>query len=233
MTFDEIISPLTREQFFKEYKGKKHFTIRSERPIFDYLFDWEQFDEYCNSWGIGGHDRMPQLQVVEEKGKWCKKKDAPKYIYSKTENPKYQARSGYLAWKNGHSFILAISEFLNKEMWNQCEEFEKVYGRGQANLYCSGKKDADVFTIHADSTDNFLLHVEGQVKWNMYNEWSPHKGEFTLRESFVLSPGDLLYIPKGMYHNTETLSPRISISFHFHEPDGFHKKREEWLDWRP
>jgi ribosomal protein L16 Arg81 hydroxylase len=67
----------------------------------------------------------------------------------------------------------------------------------------------------------------------MYNEWSPHKGEFTLRESFVLSPGDLLYIPKGMYHNTETLSPRISISFHFHEPDGFHKKREEWLDWRP
>ena len=46
-----------------------------------------------------------------------------------------------------------------------------------------------------------------------------------------LDDGDLLYIPKKLYHRVDTLSPRISISFHFKERHGKPYKREEWYDW--
>ena len=69
----------------------------------------------------------------------------------------------------------------------------------------------------------------------MYREYAdqckPH--ECTLEESFELDDGDLLYIPIKKYHRVDTLSPRISISFHFREFDGKPYIRKEWYDWKP
>ena len=132
---------------------------------------------------------------------------------------------------------MTLSEFLNETMWKQCQEFEKFYGIGQANIYCSNQKDAKCFPIHADSTDNFLFHVSGTVRWYMYNEFSLDKGHYrpqdaTLEEVFDLNEGDMLYIPKGKYHRVDTLSPRLSISFHFHEPPAY-DGRNNWYDWKP
>jgi len=120
-------------------------------------------------------------------------------------------------------------------MWKQCQEFEKHYGIGQANIYCSKQKDAVCFPIHADSTDNFLFHVRGKIRWYIYKEFSEKGGRMedaTLEEVVDLDNGDLLYIPKGKYHRVDTLSPRISISFHFQEPPAFNGRRD-WYDWKP
>ena len=216
------------DKFYEEYKGKKHFIIKSKTRFKDY-FSWHEFDNYLNQIKIGQWDRTPQLQVVDDKGgKWCKKKSEPK-----------KSREELLEmWKNGHSFILTISEFLNKQMWRQCQEFEKHYGVGQANIYCSNQKHAKTFSIHADSTDNFLFHVRGKIRWYIYKEFHnkgmPYRPDSTtLLDSFVLDEGDLLYIPKGQFHRVETLSPRISISFHFQERGDKPYKRNDWYDWKP
>ena len=78
----------------------------------------------------------------------------------------------------------------------------------------------NVFLSMLIVTDNFLFHVSGKIRWYMYNEFSKDNGHYrpqdaTLEEVFDLDEGDLLYIPKGKYHRVDTLSPRISISFHF------------------
>ena len=62
-------------------------------------------------------------------------------------------------------------------MYRQCQEFEKVYGPGQANLYCSGMNEAECFPIHADSTDNYLFHTRGKVQWHLYDAFAPNKGK--------------------------------------------------------
>ena len=60
-----------------------------------------------------------------------------------------------------------------------------------------------------------------------------------LLEVLELDDGDLLYIPAKQYHKVDTLSPRISISFHFREPyDGWkpHSEtgaRNKWYNWEP
>ena len=205
-----------------------HFIIKSKTRFKDY-FSWHEFDNYLNQIKIGQWDRTPQLQVVDDKGgKWCKKKSTP----PKTREELLEM------WKNGHSFILTISEFLNKQMWQQCQEFEKHYGVGQANIYCSNQKHAKTFSIHADSTDNFLFHVRGKIRWYIYKEFHnkgmPYRPDSTtLLDSFVLDEGDLLYIPKGQFHRVETLSPRISISFHFQERGDKPFIRKDWYDWKP
>ena len=157
--FDTLIKPLTRERFFDEFKDKKHFVIKSKTNIFRHHFSWHEFDNYLNQIKIGQWDRTPQLQIVLPNGnKWCKKKSKEKY-----------SREQILDfWNQGCSFILTLSEFLNGNMWRQCQEFEKVYGVGQANIYCSKRKDAHCFPIHADSTDNFLFHVSGKKRWYIY-----------------------------------------------------------------
>ena len=99
-----------------------------------------------NSYGLNGHQRMPQCQIVGDK----------KYCHKKAEK-KLTKEQIYEHWKNGDSFILTLCEFLNKTMWQQCVEFEKHFGRGQANIYCSSQKDAKCFPTHADTTENFCF----------------------------------------------------------------------------
>ena len=235
MTIEELLQPIGKERFFDEFKDKKILVIKSKKNIFKDHFSWIEFDRYLQGIRMGGHDRVPQLQVVlPQGGKWCKKKD--KKQYTKAEI--------YDMWKSGCSFILTLSEFLNKTMWEQCREFERYYGVGQANIYCSSQANAKTFPIHADSTDNFLFHVSGKIRWHIYKEWAPvskkdkiasRTDNLTIDKEFDLDDGDLLYIPRHLYHRVTTLSPRISISFHFNELGESHKRynRDPWLNWIP
>tara|TARA_Y100000590_G_scaffold153768_1_gene176611 strand:+ start:3067 stop:3798 length:732 start_codon:yes stop_codon:yes gene_type:complete len=230
-SFPELL-PFPLERFYDEFKGKKYFIVKSDKPIFSDHFSWRELDMYLNS-SIGRWDRLPQLQIITPEGKYChRKKQFQKGNRVETDRTLTREEIFDL-WNQGNSFVLTLCEFLNKTMWNQCKEFEKHYGIGQANLYCSKQEDAVCFPIHADSTDNFLFHVRGSVRWYLYNEFSHHcsKEKATVKEVIDLDDGDLLYIPKKLYHRVDTLSPRISISFHFKERHGKPYKREEWYDW--
>ena len=227
MKFEELLNPIGVEKFNDELKGKKAFYIKSAKNIFKDYYSWKELDNYLNQYRIGSWDRTPQLQMVLPSGrKWCKKK-----------SQKHRDREEILdLWNQGSSMILTLSEFLNETMWKQCQEFEKHYGIGQANIYCSNNKEAKCFPIHADSTDNFLFHVRGKIRWYIYKEFATKEyrpKDATLEKVIDLDEGDLLYIPKKKYHKVDTLSPRISISFHFTELKGKPYKRNNWYDWKP
>ena len=219
--FEQLL-PMSLERFNDEYKGKKYFVAKSKENIFKDHFSWTELDQYLNGHGLNGWYRMPQCQIVTPEGKYCHKKAAIKLTREEM----------FKLWNDGCSFIFTLSEFLNKTMWQQCIEFEKHYGIGQANIYCSNKAMARCFPIHADSTDNFLFHVRGKIRWFIYNEYEYDcpKDEATVETTVDLDDGDLLYLPRKLYHRVDTLSPRISISFHFTERKRQHV-RKEWLDW--
>lgn len=234
MKIEELMK-MPMEEFIEFRKKKEWLVVKGngEKRFKDY-FSWREMDSYLNGYGLSNHDRMPQLQIVHSKGKYCHKKD----------KWKKQKREIFEHWWNGDSFILTLCEFLNSTMWNQCVDFEEYFGRGQANIYMSSRKDAKCFAIHGDTTENFLFHVRGTVRWYIYNETTHdcpnHKA--TIDKVIDLEEGDLLYLPPKLYHKVETLGPRISISFHFNPPKEAnrlkkdwrrksHAFREEWLDW--
>jgi ribosomal protein L16 Arg81 hydroxylase len=45
------------------------------------------------------------------------------------------------------------------------------------------------------------------VTWTIHDE--------DKNESFVLSPGDIIYVPKSIVHEVTSLTPRAAISFVF------------------
>lgn len=64
-------------------------------------------------------------------------------------------------------------------------------------------------TIHYDPQDRFFIQGAGESLWRVFDENS------VLFKEYVLGPGDMAYIPSGVLHSVETLSPRYAVSIGF------------------
>lgn len=68
--------------------------------------------------------------------------------------------------------------------------------------------------VHFDAQDRFYLQGCGQTLWRLFDESK------TLTDSIIVNPGDLAYIPRGLFHSVESIGPRHSISLAFSDdPD--------------
>ena len=116
----------------------------------------------------------------------------------------------------GASIILNDIEKHNPQLLNIANELQHfTQGRCQGNLYFS-MASHKAFGPHFDLHDVFAIHFEGEKVWNIYenieknpinhpvftidsNERIKRAGK--LIEQVTLKPGDLLYIPRGQYHD--------------------------------
>ena len=116
----------------------------------------------------------------------------------------------------GASIILNDIEKYNTNLLKISDELQRLtQGRCQGNLYFS-MASHKAFGPHFDLHDVFAIHFEGEKVWNIYQniEASPinHpvfristderiKRAGKLVDQVTLRPGDLLYIPRGQYHD--------------------------------
>ena len=116
----------------------------------------------------------------------------------------------------GASIILNDIEKYNTNLLKISDELQKLtQGRCQGNLYFS-MASHKAFGPHFDLHDVFAFHFEGEKVWNIYEniEDSPINHNFfhisseerikragKLVDQVTLKPGDLLYIPRGQYHD--------------------------------
>tara|TARA_Y100000758_G_C16054776_1_gene422819 strand:+ start:1230 stop:1958 length:729 start_codon:yes stop_codon:yes gene_type:complete len=229
-SFEEVIAPITRERFYDEFHGKKHFAVKCDKNRFKDHFSWEELDNYLNSGDLNQWDRLPQLAVILPEGNNLNPENSDMWT-KRNHKKQFSKNLIFDLWSSGNSIVIPLSEHLNKTMWNQCVEFEKEFGQGCGNLYCSKLSESNNFKVHADSTDNFLFHVRGKIRWHIYNEFADEckPGEATLDTTIDLDEGDVLYIPIKLYHRVTTLSPRISISYHFTDKPS--NRIGRWYDW--
>ena len=64
-------------------------------------------------------------------------------------------------------------------------------------------------TIHSDAQDRLFIQGSGQSLWKIFND------NKELNYEVLLSEGDAAYIPKGVTHSVESMSPRHSVSIAF------------------
>ena len=116
----------------------------------------------------------------------------------------------------GASIILNDIEKYNKNLLKISDELQRLtQGRCQGNLYFS-MASHKAFGPHFDLHDVFAFHFEGEKVWNIYEnienspinhpvfKISPEeriKRAGKLIDQVTLKPGDLLYIPRGQYHD--------------------------------
>ena len=116
----------------------------------------------------------------------------------------------------GASIILNDIEIHNPELSDLANIFQlNTHGRCQGNLYFS-MESHQAFGPHCDTHDVFAIHFEGEKTWNIYEkiEKNPinhpifeYSAEERIKRSgklvnqIKMKPGDLLYIPRGQYHD--------------------------------
>mgnify|MGYP003126983201 FL=1 len=230
VSIEQILDPISVNDFFKNYWKKKHLVLR--RNKFKDLYSFNDLDKYLNQ-----YPDIKSLQILNYDNKdtrWC----LDKVKNGKLKLPMLSKQDVYDLWKQGKSFVIPFAEYQSKKLVDICFELEKYFANGQVNVYASPMANSKSFPAHADGTENFLFHVHGKVKWTLYKDF---KNKDILDE-FVLEAGDLLYIPIGMYHKVETVGPRILLSIHFKNKNnqsldkfiiGGDNNRNKWYNWLP
>lgn len=226
-TFSDIIAPITQEEFFRDYFGKKHLHIPGAADKFAKVMSWKILNDLLNMntiWSAeslmlakdrkvipateyclptvdrsGNNVMMPQIDLVKEK---------------------IQA---------GATLVCNEIDSLGAGLRAISTSLEKATnGKSQANLYCSSRQ-RQAFQSHYDTHDVFAMHMEGEKVWRIfktqenfpirhpaYQKSNPKMLEDRgdLLEEVTLKPGDFLYIPRGQYHDALSSSAGcIHIAF--------------------
>ncbi|MBO6675788.1 MAG: hypothetical protein JJ908_12000 [Rhizobiales bacterium] len=202
LDFDWSIAPVTREAFFGESFEKKHLVVHRNTP--DYYRDLvsvDDIDRVVTTMGLS----VPEVNVVRA--------DA-------TITPAdFAYESGFIdavrvnqLFADGATIIMSNLQERLPTLARFCRALENVFSsRIQTNIYLT-PAHSQGFRAHYDNHDVLVLQVEGTKEWRIYDHpvelplntqaFNPHDvpiGEQT--DSFVLEPGDMCYVPRGLTHD--------------------------------
>lgn len=113
-----------------------------------------------------------------------------------------------------HQSDIALADF--------CRSVERVFScHVQTNIYLT-PPGSQGFHTHYDNHDVFVLQIEGEKTWRLYDRpvEAPYRGERfesgkhpvgEPSHSFVLKAGDCAYVPRGLMHDASTSSDSASL----------------------
>lgn len=211
--FRYIIAPSESRIFFEEFWEKRPCAIqRNSKNYFSSLISFE------------GIDKMLREEYVE----YTTHIDITEYTdgVRSTLNPDgralptavwdYYSCGCSVRLLNPQKFFPAIHD-MNAKLQ---EYFHCMVG---ANVYLT-PPDSQGFAPHYDDIEAFVLQIEGEKYWKLYNpiseaEHLPRSSSRNFQESeignpileVILKPGDVLYFPRGMIHQASTVTGKHSL----------------------
>jgi len=139
--------------------------------------------------------------------------------------------------KRGASVVMNDVDSLTPGLAAVSEALEGAgLGKAQANVYISWQSHK-AFPAHYDTHDVWAVQVEGEKTWNVWEgraEWPISHPVFRaqdqahheqakgrLRAKVLMKPGDLLYLPRGWYHDALAEAPAsVHVAYGAHAPLG-------------
>tara|TARA_B100001057_G_C22646861_1_gene870439 strand:+ start:407 stop:826 length:420 start_codon:yes stop_codon:yes gene_type:complete len=97
-------------------------------------------------------------------------------------------------------FYVTHSALRIKELQPLFDKIKPIH----AHLYLSLSNLDETFEPHEDFMDVWFWQAIGKTHWKTY--------ETEQGSEFLLEPGDLIYIPRGIKHKVKSLTPRVGIS---------------------
>jgi hypothetical protein len=142
--------------------------------------------------------------------------DSENYIISTLWEKRYNMNILKKFWEESYTFIVQGS-CVTPAIRQLIEEVEVDNNvQAHAHIYM-GKSGSKSFSIHADDPDNLIVQCIGKSKVTIYNEYSDVAAIFpdanvTVKEQYILEPGNSIFIPSLQFHYFEPLTDRLSIS---------------------
>ncbi len=228
LSFNDILAPIGADEFFAEYYDRKPLHIPGAGKKFSSLMNWEQLNSLLNKtavWTPASLQLVLNGEMVPH-GQYCRPSVGTEG--NPQLRPDAEAVTGLLM--QGASLVANDIDTLTPELAAIADALEAALnGKAQTNLYCSWREHR-AFNSHFDTHDVYAIHTLGEKVWHIYegrldnpiahpgfknfgHEYhEQHKGRVVAE--ITMRPGDLLYIPRGQYHDALASSDgTIHVSF--------------------
>jgi ribosomal protein L16 Arg81 hydroxylase len=204
-TFDAIIAPHTRAEFFERFWEKKPLVIRRNDPTYyGDLLTLRSLDRVLTS-----HTLTQSSAFIANARNPVEPKDYTFQDGTVDLARLYQkfADGGTIGFNQLHTFVPRLHDL--------CRSLERELScRFQTNIYMT-PAGSQGFPPHYDSHDVFILQVHGTKHWQIFDTpiELPFRGQPFKRDAtpvgavtmeLDLHPGDMLYLPRGMMHDAQT-----------------------------
>jgi len=225
-TLDALFAPLGASTFFAEYYEKKHLHLRAERDERVGLLSHEEFMH-----------ALVEAPTVPE-GLVC----FPEQI--DTTHTELLSDISVLTQyiDAGHPLVLNRARGITARIDAMSAFLAQTFGgHVWPNVYATGCAGTP-FDMHFDAHEVIAIHCTGQKTWDISQvrvdrpieaiEMAPaielalrarrDEAAANIAQSFAVQPGDLVYVPRGQFHNARTTEGRsLHVTFGIELPTGF------------
>lgn len=201
---DYCIGPNGADGFFKTYFEKKALIISRDEPDrYKDLLSVAKIDTLLASRDFHGDDldmARAEPQISREQ-----------FVLSNGFADRGSVANLY---QEGATLILPQLHQADLGLKSFCRAMEAIFSSHvQTNIYLTPPNNQG-FRTHYDDHDVFVLQVEGEKLWRLYDQSvdKPYRGEGfnpdhvqpgDLVEEFVLKAGDCAYVPRGLMHDAQ------------------------------
>ena len=224
----DIIAPVPEDEFLSEYFDKAPLHVKGKPDKFASVMSWQALNgilDMTSIWSSVTLGLFLDGEVVQP-AKYC----VPGPDRSNQQGMMPITGKVHALLAQGATMICNRVDRLTPSMSSFAAAIEEaIECRVQANLYCSWR-ERKAFQTHCDKHDVFAVHVEGEKTWRVFEgrldnplnhprfkvlDQAYHdKARGRVMMEVTLSPGDLLYIPRGQYHDALAASQgTIHVSF--------------------
>jgi hypothetical protein len=232
---DALLAPVTPERFFAEHLDRQPLHIRGTPGKFADVLSWRQINrllDMTHIWSGTSLKLVMDSQAVPPE-QFCIR------ATSRDGAPVLQPDAKLVqAWiAKGASVVMNDVDSLTPGLASVSTVLEGAgLGKSQANVYISWRSHK-AFRTHYDTHDVWAVQVEGEKDWNIWEGRADHpiphpafrgqpqaqhdQARGKLRQVVRMQPGDLLYLPRGWYHDALAEAPAsVHIAYGVHAPLG-------------
>jgi ribosomal protein L16 Arg81 hydroxylase len=234
-SFAELLAPFDEQTFRRVYLHQKPLHIRGSAGRFAAAMSWDLLNGLLNQSSIWS---PVNFQLAADGPRlppdaYCDVQPGP----GGAPQHRVNLDKARTLMRDGATLVLNDIDLLTPGLRQLAALLQAATGtKSQANLYCSWQQKPG-FGSHFDTHDVYALHVSGTKTWTIYGKafddpiahprfkalgndfHRANRGQIS--QTVHMQPGDLLYIPRGWYHDALATSPgTIHIAFGLTAPIG-------------
>lgn len=224
MNFDEVIAPLSRQDFLSDHWGKSFTHMKGTAGRFTGLLTWDDLNAILER-----HRLSPPRFKLAQDGRSL---DPGRYLSPGLGGtPRLDSGKFAACLAGGATLILDAVEELAPRVRDLSDSFREVLRSGNyVNLY-AGWHSQNGFDLHWDSQDTVILQLAGRKRWQVYKPTRLHPLQEDIEApprptgspvwDGLLEDGEALYIPRGWWHMAYPVNePSLHLTFATIPPNG-------------
>ncbi|MFJ9033394.1 cupin domain-containing protein [Streptomyces sp. NPDC102274] len=207
---DEFVSTLMADDFLSKVYHREHRVFPGAAEKIRSLFGWDDLNEILETHQV----RSPQMRLSRD-GKQLPEASYMEARVARRGRRRIRVDPAKLraALHAGHTLAMRYVDEIHPGLSQLSEAFERrLLSDFEFNLYASWAPTGG-FNAHWDNHDVFAIQLHGSKRWRIFgrNEFSMHPRDSAMGtpptevvDDLVLSPGDVLFLPRGYWHDPVT-----------------------------